>query len=88
MSTKAKATLGASIVLCCGTIYGVHYLQRYEQEIMRQGIEKDDERRRKLKQREENMRELEEQKVLHEALLKTQTVSTAPSSEPASENDD
>lgn len=33
MSTKAKLTLGASIVLCCGTIYGVHYLQRFEKDV-------------------------------------------------------
>lgn len=33
MSTRAKMTLGASIVLCCGTIYGVHYLQIYEKEV-------------------------------------------------------
>ncbi|KAI7876349.1 hypothetical protein K492DRAFT_151765 [Lichtheimia hyalospora FSU 10163] len=87
MSTKAKFTLGASIVLCCGTIYGVHYLQRFEKDLMRQGLEKDDERRRKLQQREENMRELEEQQALHQELLKTQTVSKLPSSEPASEDD-
>ncbi|ORY97691.1 hypothetical protein BCR43DRAFT_249114 [Syncephalastrum racemosum] len=87
MSTKAKMTLGASIVFCCGTIYGVHYLQRYEKELMQRGIEKDDERRQKLAQRVENMRELDEQQALHEQLLKTQAVSKAPSSQPASEDD-
>ncbi|KAI9494746.1 hypothetical protein BDB00DRAFT_727600, partial [Zychaea mexicana] len=72
---KAKLTLGASVVFCCGTVYGVHYLQRFEKELMRQGLEKDDERRQKLQQREENMRELEEQQALHKELLKTQKVS-------------
>ncbi|KAL1931255.1 hypothetical protein VTP01DRAFT_10392 [Rhizomucor pusillus] len=87
MSTRAKMTLGASIVLCCGTIYGVHYLQIYEKELMRQGLEKDDERRRKLLQRQENMRELEEQQALHRELLKTQAVSRAPSNKPATDDD-
>lgn len=54
---------------------------------MRKGIEKDEERRRKLKQREDNMRELEEQQALHQALLKTQTVSKPPSSDPATDDD-
>ncbi|KAI7860225.1 hypothetical protein BDC45DRAFT_473973 [Circinella umbellata] len=87
MSTKAKLTLGGSILFCVGTVYGVHYLQQFEKQLMRQGIEKDDERRRKLKQREENMRELEEQQALHQELLKTQKVSKAPSSEPATDDD-
>lgn len=54
---------------------------------MQRGIEKDDERRQKLAQRAENMRELDEQQALHEQLLKTQAVSKAPSSQPASEED-
>ncbi|KAI8393346.1 uncharacterized protein BYT42DRAFT_609147 [Radiomyces spectabilis] len=86
MSTKAKMTLGASIVLCCGTIYGVHYLQRYEKELMALGVEKDEERRKKREQRELNMKELEDQHALHKALLETQSVSKAPSNEPASED--
>ncbi|CAO3598024.1 unnamed protein product [Absidia cylindrospora] len=75
MSTAAKITLGTSIVFCCASIYGVHYIQRYEQE--------DDERRLKKEQQQNNQRELEEQQALHKELLKTQTVSKAPSSEPA-----
>jgi hypothetical protein len=38
MSTAAKVTLGASIVFCCGSIYGVHYIQRYEQEVSHRHI--------------------------------------------------
>ncbi|KAI8343945.1 hypothetical protein BC941DRAFT_464185 [Chlamydoabsidia padenii] len=87
MSTAAKATLGASIVFCCASIYGVHYIQRYEQELMRQGLVKDDARRLKKEQQQANQRELEEQQALHKELLKTQSVSKAPSNEPASTDD-
>jgi protein PET117 len=51
------------------------------------GVLRDDERRKKKEQQVSNMRELEEQKELHEALLRTQQVSNIPSSEPASEDD-
>ncbi|CAO3624195.1 unnamed protein product [Cunninghamella blakesleeana] len=86
MSTAAKITLGASIVFCCASVYGVHYIQKYEQEIMRQGLIKDDERRLRKEQQRINQRELEEQQALHEALLKTQTVSKAPSNEALSDD--
>ncbi|ORX61630.1 hypothetical protein DM01DRAFT_1370670 [Hesseltinella vesiculosa] len=87
MSTAAKVTLGASIAFCCGSIYGVHYIQRYEQELLRQGLIKDDERRLKKEQQRNNERELMEQQALHAELLKTQTVSTLPSNEPISQDD-
>ncbi|KAI9307168.1 hypothetical protein BJ944DRAFT_158555 [Cunninghamella echinulata] len=87
MSTAAKITLGASIVFCCASVYGVHYIQRYEQELMRQGLIKDDERRLKKEQQKNNQRELEEQRALHEELLKTQTVSKPPSNEAISDTD-
>ncbi|CAO3688421.1 unnamed protein product [Rhizopus stolonifer] len=52
------------------------------------GVLNDDERRRKKEeQRLMNMRELEEQTQLHESLLKTQSLSNKPSSEPASEDE-
>ncbi|KAG0167285.1 hypothetical protein DFQ28_008419 [Apophysomyces sp. BC1034] len=87
MSTAAKCTLGASIVFCCATIYGVHYVQEYEKGLMEAGLDKDEERKKKFLQKNLNMRELEEQKALHDALLKTQAVSQPLSSEPASEDD-
>lgn len=34
MSTRAKITLGGSFVFCGLTIWGVHYLQRYEKEVI------------------------------------------------------
>lgn len=52
---------------------------------MRAGVLRDDERRKKKEQQQLNMRELKEQTELHEALLKTQQVTTLPSSEPAEE---
>ncbi|KAI7868761.1 hypothetical protein BDF14DRAFT_1724075 [Spinellus fusiger] len=80
MSTPAKITLGASILFCCGSVWGVHYLQRYEKELLRMGLEKDTQRREEKEQQRINRLELESQKALHEALLKTQQVSLPPSS--------
>ncbi|KAI8069303.1 hypothetical protein BC940DRAFT_366740 [Gongronella butleri] len=88
MSTAAKVTLGASIAFCCASIYGVHYIQRYEQELLRQGLIKDDERRMKKEQQRNNQRELEEQQALHAELLKTQAVSKPMSNEAVSDQDD
>ena len=53
---------------------------------MRQGLIKDDERRLRKEQQRINQRELEEQQALHDALLKTQTVSKAPSNEALSDD--
>ncbi|CAO0795700.1 unnamed protein product [Mucor circinelloides] len=87
MSKAAKATLTASIVFCCASVFGVHYIQNEEKENLRAGVLRDDERRKKKEQQTLNMRELKEQQELHEALLKTQEVSKLPSSEPISEDD-
>ncbi|KAI9032614.1 hypothetical protein CLU79DRAFT_727113 [Phycomyces nitens] len=87
MSTPAKITLGASVAFCCATVWGVHYLQTYEKELLRKGLEKEQDRRDKKEQQRINMLELEEQRALHEALLKTQKVSSLPSNEPAPERD-
>ncbi|KAF7727138.1 hypothetical protein EC973_007999 [Apophysomyces ossiformis] len=87
MSTAAKLTLGGSIIFCCATIYGVHYIQEYEKGLMMAGLAKDEERKKKFMQQSLNMKELEEQQALHEALLKTQTVSRPLSSDPVSEED-
>ncbi|KAG2211619.1 uncharacterized protein EV154DRAFT_544466 [Mucor mucedo] len=85
MSTTAKATLAASILFCCASVAGVHYIQNEEKANLRAGVLRDDERRKKKEQQQLNMRELKEQTELHEALLKTQQVTSLPSSEPAEE---
>lgn len=33
MSTRAKATLAASVCFCAFTVWGVHYLQQSEREV-------------------------------------------------------
>ncbi|CEP18987.1 hypothetical protein [Parasitella parasitica] len=88
MSKAAKATLTASIVFCCASVFGVHYFQNEEKENLRAGVLRDDERRKKKQQQQTlNMRELKEQQELHEALLKTQEVTNLPSNEPMSDED-
>ncbi|GAA5796903.1 hypothetical protein EDC94DRAFT_510566 [Helicostylum pulchrum] len=86
MSTTAKATLAASILFCCGSVVGVHYIQNAEKSNLRAGVLRDDERRKKKEQQQLNMKELKEQTELHKSLLETQRVSQLPSSEPASED--
>ncbi|KAI9485726.1 MAG: hypothetical protein EXX96DRAFT_645646 [Benjaminiella poitrasii] len=81
MSKVAKATLTASVLFCCASVFGVHYFQTEEKENLRAGVLRDDERRQKKQQQQLNMKELREQQELHEALLKTQEVSNAPSNE-------
>lgn len=57
MSARAKATLAASCAVSAFIIWGVHYQQNKEREVMYQGVVRDDERRReKMKQREEEFR--------------------------------
>ncbi|KAI8990251.1 hypothetical protein BDB01DRAFT_780673 [Pilobolus umbonatus] len=87
MSTKAKTTLAGSILFCCASVVGVHYIQLSEKENLRAGVFRDEERRRKKEQRKLNMQELKEQTELHQALLQTQQVSNLPSNEPISEED-
>jgi hypothetical protein len=35
MSTAAKVTLGTSILFCCASVYGVHYSQNVEKEVLK-----------------------------------------------------
>ncbi|PWN88512.1 hypothetical protein FA10DRAFT_268697 [Acaromyces ingoldii] len=41
MSRAAKATLGLSVVLSAATVWGVHYMQVQEREVMHKGVERD-----------------------------------------------
>ncbi|KAI7903819.1 uncharacterized protein BX663DRAFT_505330 [Cokeromyces recurvatus] len=81
MSKAAKATLTASILFCCASVFSVHYFQTEEKENLRAGVLRDEERRQKKEQQQLNIKELKEQHELHEALLKTQQVSKPPSNE-------
>ncbi|CAO3690169.1 unnamed protein product [Umbelopsis vinacea] len=74
MSTRAKITLAGSFVFCGFTIWGVHYLQRYEKELMRAGLVREEERQQRKLQQQANKEELDAQKLLHEQLIKSQSV--------------
>lgn len=99
MSTRAKITLAGSFVFCGFTIWGVHYLQRYEKEVgnlqwieflvfhntiliqnclqtqlMRAGLVREEERQQRKLQQQANKEELDAQKLLHEQLIKSQSV--------------
>ncbi|KAF8524491.1 hypothetical protein JB92DRAFT_2703239 [Gautieria morchelliformis] len=53
MSRAAKITLVGSIILSAMTVWGVHFLQEWERNVMYQGVLRDDERRRdKQRQRQ------------------------------------
>ncbi|KAI8991627.1 hypothetical protein BDF20DRAFT_845628 [Mycotypha africana] len=88
MSKAAKATLLASVLFCGASVVGVHYIQNTEKENLRAGVLRDEERRQKKEQQRNNMKELKEQRELHEALLKTQEVSKIPSNEATTEDVD
>ncbi|KAF8488914.1 hypothetical protein JB92DRAFT_2820225 [Gautieria morchelliformis] len=46
MSRAAKITLVGSIILSAMTVWGMHFLQEWERNVMYQGVLRDDERRR------------------------------------------
>ncbi|KAG2186398.1 hypothetical protein INT43_002836 [Umbelopsis isabellina] len=74
MSTRAKITLAGSFAFCGFTIWGVHYLQRYEKELMRAGVHREEERQQRKMQQLANKEELDAQQALHEQLIKSQSV--------------
>ncbi|KAH8556211.1 hypothetical protein BGW37DRAFT_471516 [Umbelopsis sp. PMI_123] len=74
MSTRAKITLAGSFAFCGLTIWGVHYLQRYEKELMRAGLAREEERQQRKIQQQANKEELDAQKALHEHLIKSQSI--------------
>ncbi|KAI9286839.1 hypothetical protein BC943DRAFT_320071 [Umbelopsis sp. AD052] len=74
MSTRAKITLAGSFAFCGLTIWGVHYLQRYEKELMRAGLVREEERQQRKQQQRANKEELDAQKALHEHLIRSQSV--------------
>ncbi|KAM3589198.1 hypothetical protein VKS41_000071 [Umbelopsis sp. WA50703] len=74
MSTRAKITLAGSFVFCGFTIWGVHYLQRYEKELMRAGVLREEERQQRKMQQLSNKEELDAQQALHEHLIKSQSI--------------
>ncbi|KAM4595226.1 protein PET117 homolog, mitochondrial [Fundulus diaphanus] len=61
MSTASKVVLTASVVLTVGTVAGVHLRQAWDRERLHEGVVRDLER---LQRKEENLRLLEEQRVL------------------------
>ncbi|KAJ2673791.1 hypothetical protein GGI25_004598 [Coemansia spiralis] len=72
MSKAAKLTFLSSCVFAAGTIWFVHKAQKLERETMYQGVIRDQERKI---QRDQNVREFDETRALHEQLSKDQEVS-------------
>ncbi|KIY49973.1 hypothetical protein FISHEDRAFT_40284 [Fistulina hepatica ATCC 64428] len=69
MSSRAKVTLAATVVLSAFTIWGVHYLQHKELEDMYQGVLRDDVRRKeKMAQREADLMESRKKQALYESV--------------------
>ncbi|KAJ3866845.1 MAG: hypothetical protein NXY57DRAFT_892719 [Lentinula lateritia] len=67
MSSRAKLTLGAAIILSSLTVWGVHFQQTQEREAMYKGVLKDDERRvAKMKQRQQEFEESQRKRELYE----------------------
>ncbi|MEQ2249683.1 hypothetical protein ILYODFUR_031773 [Ilyodon furcidens] len=61
MSTASKVVLTVSLVLTLSTVAGVHLKQAWDRERLHEGVVRDLER---LQRKKENLRLLEEQKVL------------------------
>ncbi|KAJ4475047.1 hypothetical protein J3R30DRAFT_3506308 [Lentinula aciculospora] len=75
MSSRAKVTLGAAIVLSTLTVWGVHFQQNQEREAMYRGVLKDDERRvAKMKQRQQEFEESKRRRELYERVQTVQDI--------------
>ncbi|KAM6940199.1 protein PET117 homolog, mitochondrial [Xenentodon cancila] len=61
MSTTSRVVLGVSVVLTLSTVVAVHTKQAWDRERLHQGVVRDLER---LERKKENLRLLEEQRVL------------------------
>ncbi|XP_012771105.1 protein PET117 homolog, mitochondrial [Maylandia zebra] len=61
MSAVSKVVLGVSVVLTVSTVAAVHLKQAWDRERLREGVVRDLER---LERRKENLRMLEEQRLL------------------------
>ncbi|XP_026215173.1 protein PET117 homolog, mitochondrial [Anabas testudineus] len=61
MSTVSKVVLGVSVVLSLSTVAGVHIKQAWDRQRLREGVVRDLER---LERKKENLRLLEDQRIL------------------------
>lgn len=61
MSAVSKVVLGVSVVLTVSTVAAVHLKQAWDRERLREGVVRDLER---LERRKDNLRMLEEQRLL------------------------
>ncbi|XP_037545575.1 protein PET117 homolog, mitochondrial [Nematolebias whitei] len=73
MSTASKVVLGVSVVLTLSTVVGVHLKQSWERERLHQGVVRDLEQTERKK---ENLRLLEEQRLLTKLLEEERRSST------------
>ena len=51
MSRPAKLTLAASVIVSGLTVWGVHYMQEREREVMYRGVERDEARQEEKKRK-------------------------------------
>ncbi|XP_072240101.1 protein PET117 homolog, mitochondrial [Leuresthes tenuis] len=65
MSTTSKVVLGVSVILTLSTVAAVHLNQSWDRERLHEGVVRDLER---LERKKENLRLLEEQRVLTQQL--------------------
>ncbi|XP_023120014.1 protein PET117 homolog, mitochondrial [Amphiprion ocellaris] len=61
MSTASKAVLGISVVLTLSTVAAVHFKQSWDRQRLHEGVVRDLER---LERKKENLKLLEEQRIL------------------------
>ncbi|KAL0953859.1 hypothetical protein HGRIS_005034 [Hohenbuehelia grisea] len=66
MSRAARLTLGGAVLFSAFTIWAVHYQQRKEREDMYQGVIRDDERRKKMHQRQQDLQDSLKKREIYE----------------------
>jgi protein PET117 len=62
MSRPAKLTLAASVLVSGLTVWGVHYMQEREREVMYRGVERDEARQEEKRRKRQLDLEINQQK--------------------------
>ncbi|PWZ00979.1 hypothetical protein BCV70DRAFT_199343 [Testicularia cyperi] len=83
MSRPAKFTLAASVIISGFTVWGVHYMQEREREVMYRGVERDEARQEeKKRKRMLDLQVNQEKEAQYQKMQPTAAASATSSADP------
>lgn len=83
MSRPAKLTLAASVLLSGLTVWGVHYMQEREREVMYRGVERDEARQEEKKRKRLLDLQINQEKEAVYQQMQPTAAASSPSSAPS-----